>query len=76
IVRCNDGTFYEQKRIAADKLVDTVGAGDAFSAMYIHGLLAGWPVQKILLHAQQFASKVIGLRGAVSEDPAFYSEFT
>jgi fructokinase len=39
-------------------------------------LLAGWPVQKILLNAQHFASKVIGLRGAVSEDPAFYSEFT
>jgi len=76
IVRCNDGTFYEQKRVVADKLIDTVGAGDAFSAMYIHGLLAGWPVQKILLQAQQFASKVIGLRGAVSEDSAFYSEFT
>jgi fructokinase len=76
IVRCNDGTFYEQKRVVAEQLVDTVGAGDAFSAMYIHGLLAGWPVQKILLNAQHFASKVIGLRGAVSEDPAFYSEFT
>jgi fructokinase len=75
IVRCNDGAFYEQNCVAADKLVDSVGAGDAFTAMYIHGLLAGWPVQKILLKAQQFASKVIGLRGAVSEDPAFYSEF-
>lgn len=76
IVRCNDGTFYQQKRVPAAQLIDTVGAGDAFSAMYIHGLLAGWPVQKILLKAQQFASKVIGLRGAVSEDAAFYSEFT
>lgn len=73
IVRCNDGSFHEQKRVAADQLVDTVGAGDAFSAMYLHGLLAGWPVQKTLLQAQQFASKVIGLRGAVSEDRAFYS---
>lgn len=76
IVRCNDGSFYEQKRVTADKLIDTVGAGDAFSAMYLHGILAGWPVRKTLLKAQQFASKVIGLRGAVSKDPAFYSEFT
>lgn len=76
IVRCNDGTFYEQKCVAADKLVDTVGAGDAFSAMYIHGLLAGWSVENTLLKAQQFSRKVIGLRGAVSEEPAFYSEFT
>ncbi|MCB2425668.1 carbohydrate kinase family protein [Methylophaga pinxianii] len=76
IVRCNDGTFYEQKCVAVDTLMDSVGAGDAFTAMYIHGLLADWPVQKILLKAQQFASQVIGLRGAISEDPAFYAEYT
>lgn len=74
VVRCNDGQFFEQKAASVGKLVDTVGAGDAFSAMYIHGLLAKWPVQKILRHAQQFASKVIELRGAITDEADFYQE--
>lgn len=75
VVRCNDGQFFEQKATSAGRLVDTVGAGDAFSAMYIHGLLARWPVQKILRHAQQFASKVIELRGAITDEADFYQAF-
>lgn len=56
-------------------IVDTVGAGDAFTAIYLHGLLAGRPTTELLPIAQRFASKVIGLRGAVSTDPAFYRHF-
>lgn len=59
----------------ATTFVDTVGAGDAFSAVYIHGLRAGWPLADIGRYAQDFASRVIGLRGATTKDPAFYREF-
>src|SRR6185437_55891 len=36
-------------------VVDTVGAGDAFSAVFIFGLLQGWAMSITLKRAQQFA---------------------
>jgi fructokinase len=56
-------------------VVDSVGAGDAFSAMYIHGLQAGWTLATTLAKAQQFASAVLGQRGATVQDPLFYQRF-
>ncbi|MBE0469106.1 MAG: carbohydrate kinase [Methyloprofundus sp.] len=70
-----NGEFFNIKPQPVDNIVDTVGAGDAFSAVFIHGLLSGWSVPDILNRAQAFASKVIGLRGASSLDPAFYQDF-
>lgn len=75
VILSGEGEFYEQKPEDVVKLVDTVGAGDAFSSVYIHGLLAGWPVNKNLYYAQLFAGKVIGLRGATTTDLKFYQEF-
>ncbi|MEA1922124.1 MAG: carbohydrate kinase [Pseudomonadota bacterium] len=75
LIRTAAGEFHSLIPKKAQHLVDTVGAGDAFSAVYIHGLRAGWPLDATLYHAQQFASKVIGLRGATTTDPAFYQEF-
>lgn len=72
LVRSNDGKIYQQKPSQALTVKDTVGAGDAFTAMYLHGLIQGWPIQQSLVRAQQFASAVIGLQGAISEDKAFY----
>lgn len=74
LVRSNDGEIYQQKPSEADNVQDTVGAGDAFTAMYLHGLIAAWPIQQTLQRAQQFASAVIGLRGAVSQDKGFYQD--
>ncbi len=75
IVHAEDGAFYEVVPEKADAFVDTVGAGDAFSAVYIHGLFSGWPIEETLRIAQRFALKVIGLRGATTEDRSFYREF-
>lgn len=55
-----------------DKVVDTVGAGDAFSSVVIMGLVASWPLDQILQRAQQFASMVVGVRGAVIRDRNVY----
>jgi fructokinase len=56
-------------------LVDTVGAGDALTAVLILGLELDWPLQLTLERAQQFASAIVGQRGAVVDDPAFYQSY-
>jgi fructokinase len=75
LVRTIDGEFYSRRPEKAEHLVDTVGAGDAFSAVYIHGLRAGWPISTTLANAQKLATKVIGIRGATTTDAAFYQDF-
>lgn len=54
------------------RFVDAVGAGDAFTAATIQGLLAGLPPRTILRRAAGFAARVCGLRGATTADKAFY----
>jgi len=56
-------------------VVDTVGAGDAFSAVFIFGLLQGWAMPITLRRAQQFASAICGIRGAIPERDDFYEPF-
>ncbi len=74
LIRTSEGELHSLVPDKVEQLVDTVGAGDAFSALYIHGLLEGWPIDLNLHHAQQFASKVIGLRGATSLNLNFYKD--
>lgn len=76
IVRCNDGELFEFPPSKAEQVKDCVGAGDAFSAMYLHGLLQGWPVKQILPKAQAFAAAVVGLQGAFTDDAGFYQPYT
>lgn len=68
----NQGGFYEVVPEFVTNVVDTVGAGDAFTSVYLHGLLHDWPVDKTLQLAQTFASRIIGLRGATTNDMSFY----
>ena len=57
------------------EVVDTVGAGDAFSAVTILGLVHAWPLATTLERAQAFAARVVGKRGATVDEPAFYRPF-
>jgi fructokinase len=57
-----------------DKLVDTVGAGDGFSAVAIAGILKRWPWEKTLDRAATFAAWICGYRGAIREDRGFYEK--
>ncbi|MBT8429806.1 MAG: carbohydrate kinase [Gammaproteobacteria bacterium] len=54
---------------------DTVGAGDAFASVMILGLVNDWPTRLTLQRAQDFASAIVGNRGATVSDPAFYQSF-
>jgi fructokinase len=56
-------------------VIDTVGAGDAFASVMILGLVKQWPAQLTLRRAQDFASKIVGRRGATVSDAAFYRPF-
>jgi fructokinase len=51
-------------------VVDTVGAGDAFTAAVTLGLLAGWPLSKLHAHAERVAAYVCTQRGGTPPIPA------
>lgn len=57
------------------QIVDTVGAGDAFSSVLILGIVKGWDTPKTLVRAQEFASAIVGIRGATIQDKSFYKYF-
>jgi fructokinase len=46
------------------KVRDTVGAGDAFAAAFLHGLDQGWPPNQIGDFANRVAADVVSRRGA------------
>lgn len=75
IVCDQDEQFHECIPDKAVHIVDTVGAGDAFTAMYIHGLASGWSIPHTLSLAQQFACQALSIRGATTKDPEFYTPF-
>lgn len=56
------------------EIVDTVGAGDAFSSVILLGLIKGWPSQVTMQRAQDFASRICLQRGATSPVPGLYLE--
>jgi fructokinase len=58
--------------VPVKNMVDTVGAGDAFSAVTIFGLIQHWPLQAIINRALDFASAICGIRGATTSDPSLY----
>lgn len=65
----------ETARVRPDRqqsVVDTVGAGDAFTSVVLLGLLRGWQLPLTLQRAQSFASAIVGVRGATVSDMAFY----
>jgi len=58
------------------QVVDTVGAGDSFSAVALSGLLHGAELGDILRHAGEFASRICEARGAVPPGLDAYREWT
>lgn len=55
-----------------ESMVDTVGAGDAFAAATIDGLLRGLSYQQVLDRAVIFAARICGIRGATTTEAAVY----
>ncbi|HEX5393933.1 MAG TPA: PfkB family carbohydrate kinase [Rhodocyclaceae bacterium] len=57
------------------RLVDTVGAGDAFAAITLLGDLLAWPLKATLQRANEFAAAMCGQRGAVPDSIDFYASW-
>lgn len=57
------------------RIVDTVGAGDAFSAVLLLGMCHAWPLQLTLDRAQEFALAILGQQGAIPTQRGFYQPF-
>lgn len=62
-------------KVSEANLVDTVGAGDGFSAVFILGTLRRWPIATTLERANAFAAAICGIRGAVPDHANFYAPF-
>lgn len=56
-------------------LVDTVGAGDGFAAVFILGSFRRWPAAVTLERANTFAAAICGIRGAIPDHADFYEPF-
>ncbi|SEP78902.1 fructokinase [Solimonas aquatica] len=68
----SEGRRQEVAAPAQDRLVDTVGAGDAFAAVMLCAQRRGWPLPQALQRATAFASAICGIRGAVPDSLDFY----
>ncbi|MCP4601060.1 MAG: carbohydrate kinase [Proteobacteria bacterium] len=51
------------------KVIDTVGAGDAFAAAMVLGVLSGWKLDRINEYATHIASHVCSMPGAMPNMP-------
>jgi fructokinase len=63
------------KALINQPVVDTVGAGDAFSSVMLLALGQRWPMGVALQRANAFAADVCGIRGASPSDLGFYKKY-
>jgi fructokinase len=56
-------------------VIDTVGAGDAFAAIFLLGRTRGWPLALTLARANEFAGAICAVTGAVPQDMNFYDKW-
>jgi fructokinase len=70
----NQGCF-SSKPAEAITVVDSVGAGDAFAAMLVAGLLKKWRPAEILERASLFASRICEIKGAIPDTAYVYEPF-
>jgi fructokinase len=70
----DDGEYAEVSPSQTLEVVDTVGAGDAFTSVLILGLSNEWPLDQTMQRAQEFASLIVGQQGATVHDQTFYQE--
>lgn len=57
---------------AVSNFKDAVGAGDAFTAVTIAGILESRSPREIIDRASRFAAKICGINGATTSDSTFY----
>ncbi len=76
LVRTRAGEVIPVAAPPIKRYIDTVGAGDAFAAVYLQGLATGRPIAENIAMAQQLAADIIGMRGAISTSRDIYNTLT
>lgn len=61
------------RAVPAERFVDAVGAGDAFAAALVLGVLWRWPERLALERGAELAARVCTLRGALPAAPDFHA---
>jgi fructokinase len=61
------GGHYVEAAVHAIEIVDTVGAGDAFAAAFMHGLSLNWPAAEIASFANRVGALVASRHGAIPD---------
>ena len=61
------GNLYVEERGLPVDVADTVGAGDAFAAAFVHGLSFGWPLREIAKFANRVGALVASRHGAIPD---------
>lgn len=69
------GNEKDSYKASVSQIADTVGAGDAYSAILAIGYLKGWPLRRINGIASEFASAVCQIEGALPKDDEFYKDY-
>ena len=67
--------YYRIKTSKLYNVVDTVGAGDAYTAILSIGYINKWPLEQILERATEFAARICEIKGAIPTSPYFYQDF-
>jgi len=67
----SEGVYYSPA-IQCGAMVDTIGAGDAFASVCLLGISRGWDLTSTLRKASLFAGRVCQLKGATTNNTAFY----
>ena len=60
------GDYVEADGFPVD-VADTVGAGDAFAAAFLHGLISSWPPAKIAEFSNRIGAFVASIHGAIPD---------
>ena len=71
----SSGQHHAVQPSTTTEVVDTVGAGDAFTSVMLLGLLREWDLGTTAERAQSFASALVSRRGATVDDFGFYQAF-
>lgn len=59
------GHDYVEARGIPVAVADTVGAGDAFAAAFVHGLVRGWSAPRVAEFSNQIGAMVASVPGAI-----------
>ena len=73
IINRQNGIF--ESKTKKIEVVDTVGAGDAFSAIIILGIVKEWSESEIIKRATEFSAAMCEVQGAIFSNTNIYDKF-